>query len=354
VKHLRLLAVVALALTGQGCAMLSAVARGESATGVLSAGITDAALIAAADDRAEKECEPIKAQQLSWEEERAVGSAVSVGLVTKGGHLFLEGNGVKDPAALNKSLKDGSFVPLPENAKNELTAYVSVVGKNLARYSTRPELPWTFGVIDSEGPNAFSAPGGYVIVTTGLLRTLNNEAQLAGVLAHEIAHVTLRHALNAYRSAKYDQCKVGLGAYYYLDKNPGVDSFVKEKAQYGKMFAPGAKFDLDSADAKFITWLFDKAIDVVSAGNNREAEFEADKTALEIVGFAGYDATEFEKLLTSMGSGGGWLSNHPSNADRAGALKKVRESPDLAPFMTGTAKPDVTKPFAVIPAAKKK
>jgi predicted Zn-dependent protease len=75
-----------------------------------------------------------------------------------------------------------------------LQSYVDGVGQPLARSSHRPALPWQFKVMDSPVVNAFAAPGGYIFVTRGLLAAVNDEASLAGVLAHEIGHVTARHS----------------------------------------------------------------------------------------------------------------------------------------------------------------
>ena len=75
--------------------------------------------------------------------------------------------------------------------------YVSLVGQVLAQASTRPNLPWTFVVLDTDGVNAFAAPGGYVHITRGALALIKNEAELAGVLGHEIIHITQKHTVNA-------------------------------------------------------------------------------------------------------------------------------------------------------------
>src|SRR5579859_6825435 len=83
--------------------------------------------------------------------------------------------------------------PLVKNPA--LQAYVNRVGRWVASQSERPDLKWTFGVIESRDVNAFAAPGGYVFVTQGLYRLLRDEAELAGVLAHEIAHVNKKHHL---------------------------------------------------------------------------------------------------------------------------------------------------------------
>lgn len=80
--------------------------------------------------------------------------------------------------------------------------YVSLVGRVLTASSTRPNLAWTFIVLDTDGVNAFAAPGGYIHITRGALALIRNEAELAGVLGHEIIHVTEKHTINAIKKAK--------------------------------------------------------------------------------------------------------------------------------------------------------
>ncbi|MBE0598642.1 MAG: M48 family metalloprotease, partial [Desulfuromonadales bacterium] len=77
----------------------------------------------------------------------------------------------------------------------QLAAYVDKVGQRLARLSERPDLPWKFQVVNDGTPNAFALPGGFIGISRGLLQQLENEAQLASVLGHEIAHVTARHSV---------------------------------------------------------------------------------------------------------------------------------------------------------------
>ena len=71
----------------------------------------------------------------------------------------------------------------------------------LAKQSERPNLPWTFIVLDTDGVNAFAAPGGFVHITRGALGLVKNEAELAAVLGHEIGHVAHKHAINAIKKA---------------------------------------------------------------------------------------------------------------------------------------------------------
>ena len=102
------------------------------------------------------------------EEEKVIGESVAIEIVGKYGGL------VKSPAILQR---------------------VNLVGRAVARYSTRPELNWRFAVLDSDSVNAFSAPDGYVFITRGLYELASNYDILAGILGHEITHITERHAL---------------------------------------------------------------------------------------------------------------------------------------------------------------
>jgi predicted Zn-dependent protease/quercetin dioxygenase-like cupin family protein len=103
------------------------------------------------------------------QEERNIGDAVALEIIAKYGGLD------RDPA---------------------ITRRVNLVGRALAQYSERPELEWRFGVLASDTVNAFSAPGGYVFITRGLYARATSDDTLAAILAHEIAHITRRHALN--------------------------------------------------------------------------------------------------------------------------------------------------------------
>src|SRR5690606_31603400 len=90
--------------------------------------------------------------------------------------------------------------PLAEDPA--LQHYVNRLGRWLAQHSERPNLPWKFGVIETDDVNAFSTPGGYVLISRGLFDRMRNEAELAGVLAHEIAHVVDKHHIKALQNDK--------------------------------------------------------------------------------------------------------------------------------------------------------
>ena len=91
------------------------------------------------------------------------------------------------------------------HASEELQRYVQEVGTSLAERTDRPDLPWQFRVLRSEQVNAFALPGGFIYITAGLLRQLDNEAQLAAVLSHEVGHVAHRHSVQQLKRAQIVQ-----------------------------------------------------------------------------------------------------------------------------------------------------
>ena len=102
-------------------------------------------------------------------------------------------------AALGRQLAALLLGSKPLHPDRSVQRYVNQLGRWISLQSARPALPWTFAVLDDEGFGAFSAPGGYVFVTHGLLARVNDEAELAGLLAREISHVVARHQLQAMR-----------------------------------------------------------------------------------------------------------------------------------------------------------
>ena len=96
----------------------------------------------------------------------------------------------------------------------ELQRYVSDIGQRMAKISERPTLPWQFSVVDQPAVNAFALPGGFIYITRGILPFLDNEAELAGVIGHEIGHVTARHSVRQYSRSVLGQVGlVGLGVF---------------------------------------------------------------------------------------------------------------------------------------------
>ncbi|WP_244219752.1 M48 family metallopeptidase [Corallococcus interemptor] len=246
-------------------------------------------------DAAEKvdSCDKLKVAP-AIQEEYALGSALAIHWAQQGGGLMLSGA-----------------------AQEKLSTYVNTVGRNLAMQSPRPELGWTFGVLnDTKRFNALSAPAGYVFVTHGLLQGVDNEAQLAGVLAHEIAHVVLKHALNQYVSVKVSTCKG--------DAMVGVGKSVVASALKNASLLDG-RLDLDS-DTGLMGKMVDGTVELAGKGHRKDEELAADALAVELMLSAGYDPGEFSKLLGQTSGGGGFWENHPSAKERQGQIKSIVEA----------------------------
>jgi len=179
----------------------------------------------------------------------------------------------------------------------ELQDYVSRIGMRLARTSERPDLPWSFKVVDDPVVNAFALPGGYIYITRGILAQLGSEAQLATVLGHEIGHVTARHSANQISKAQLASIGVGVGAAVATGAGLPVGG------------------DLMQAGTGLLFLKF-----------SRDDERQADELGLRYGQRNGYDmreASEVHRTLerTSQLSqeGGrvpGWLSTHPQSENR--------------------------------------
>lgn len=152
-----------------------------------------------------------------------------------------------------------------------LQRYVNRVGRWVALQSERPDLTWHFGVVASEDINAFAAPGGYVLVTQGLYRKLDNEAQLAGVLGHEIGHVIRKHHLELLRQSQLVSAIGGLLAKKVKDDNQLVQNIIGNGAE------------------------------IVARSLDKGAEYEADRIGMVLAARAGYDAYGLPTVLQEIG-----------------------------------------------------
>jgi len=197
-----------------------------------------------------------------------------------------------------------------------ITEYVNRVGQNIVLNSDA-KIPFTIKVIDSDEVNAFALPGGFFYVNKGLLLAADNEAEIAGVMAHEIAHVTARHAIET--QAKGMLAQVGLIAgSIFLGGIPGA--IIQNTAGLGL----GAGF------AKF----------------SRDAEREADKLGVQYLYAAGYDpgamSTMFEKLASQNKKKPGFFAktfgSHPQSVDRLEASKSlVARFPEREEYVLNTS-----------------
>jgi predicted Zn-dependent protease len=183
-----------------------------------------------------------------------------------------------------------------------LTAYVNQVGKKLAAVIEGPKLPYEFVVLNNDTPNAWALPGGKLAINRGLLVQLDDEAQLAAVLGHEIVHAAARHSA----SAKTQQMVVGAGALL-----AGV-AIANKKPEYGVLAVGALAVGANAWNSKY----------------SRDHELESDKYGIKYMVKAGYDpqaAVELQELFVRMfdKKEPGWLeglfASHPPSRDRVAA-----------------------------------
>ena len=196
------------------------------------------------------------------------------------------------------------------NEKPEINRLVERVGRELAAKSERPNLPWTFTVLDSPIVNAMALPGGYIYITRGMLERINSEDELAGVLGHEIAHVTARHSAQAISKQQLAQIGMVLGA---------VVAGPQAVQQYGQLAELG------------LGLLFQRY--------SRQHETEADLLGTGYLAEANYNPIGAERMLMTLqrldkNPGGGldrYFMSHPEPA------KRVRDVRNKITELTGMA-----------------
>ena len=199
---------------------------------------------------------------------RLAGAIHGVGNVV--GSLFPIGyeeeSSIGQAMALQVVARYGGVVDQPE-----LVRYVNLVGRAVANTSDRPDIPYRVAILEHESINAFAAPAGYIFVTRGLLKQVRNEAELAAVLGHEIAHVSQKHILDVIQRSKRlaGVTEAGLS---YATSNPAAFKSV-----------------IDGAVKK----LLDEGLD-------QDKETEADTIGEVFATRVGYDAEAYVNLLTRL------------------------------------------------------
>lgn len=188
-----------------------------------------------------------------------------------------------------------------------VNAYVADLGKRMAAKSERPDLPWEFHVVDDAAVNAFAIPGGFIYVTRGLMSSINNEAELAGVIGHEIAHVTHRHSVQQMSKAQLAQLGLGIGSILSSDI-----------AKFGQVAGAG------------LGLLFLKY--------GRDAENQADQSGFRYALGQNYDVREMPNVFVTLAriseaSGAGrlpeWLATHPDPGNRIEHIEKMIDTVPL-------------------------
>jgi len=209
----------------------------------------------------------------------------------------------------------------------KVQAYVNALGQKLAAQSHRAHLTWTFTVLDSPEVNAFALPGGYVYVTRGIMAYLDSEAELAGVMGHEIGHVTARHG--AQRATRQQDAGLGVLAATVLGavlEGAGVRGATNIAGQVSQTAAAG-----------------------YVASYSREQESQADELGAEYLARNHYDPRNMVDVIQVLKSqeqfaadtaraegrqapsGNNWLASHPSNAQRLADIRNIALHYQTAP-----------------------
>jgi len=151
-----------------------------------------------------------------------------------------------------QQIKEGEAFGGPYEEAPELTSYVSSIGRLLAKTSEMPNIKWTFTVLDTPIVNAFATPGGYIYVTRGLVALADNEAELAGVLAHEIGHVTARHMAERYGQSVIAQV-LNLGAAVALGGGMETQAIGALSAVMLRSYSREQEFEADTLGVRYLT-----------------------------------------------------------------------------------------------------
>lgn len=255
--------------------------------------------------------------------EQAAGKAVDKGWITRGQASSIK----KSATALRKGAADISdseeyYIGRAVSAEllsrykpardPELNRYVRTLGQAVAMVSDRPATysGYRFQVLDSDEPNAFAAPGGFILVTRGLIRLARSEDELAAALAHEIAHVSLKHGLQTIKTARLTT------AFGILAKEASKGTAAEDLADLTEAFEGAIE---------------DVVKHLVVNGYSREKEYEADSLGAEYLRRAGYDPAALGRLLGRVSGGGGLLKTHPSSSARAERLANATTPEDYRP-----------------------
>ncbi|MDP2055758.1 MAG: M48 family metalloprotease [Acidobacteriota bacterium] len=259
------------------------------------------------------------------------GVSGQLGQITKGVQVAKKANEVRD-----LSMTDAEEAELGANVSERIRTrygvvqdaavhrYLALVGTTLAQGSTRPALPWTFIVLDTDGVNAFAAPGGYVHITRGALALIKTEAELAGVLGHEIIHITEKHTIRAIQKSK----AVQMGAAETLSGSSGL----MERA---------------------VTATYDN---IVERGFGRAEENESDEMGVTLANKIGYAPNGLVGFLTTLKDRNkastekrGLFASHPEMQERFDRITKLIASKKLT--ATATVQPRYARNITYTPVA---
>jgi beta-barrel assembly-enhancing protease len=180
--------------------------------------------------------------------------------------------------------------------------YINQLGRWLALHSDRPDLPWKFGIIETSDVNAFSMPGGYVLISRGMFDKMRSESELAGVLAHEISHVVRKDHIAALQTSLRNSAITGFSE--YATGGGGIGSLVK-------------------------TAIVNAGKDMFTRGLNKNDEFDADRMGVVIAARAGFSPFGLVGVLQTLSAAGDekgyalMTKTHPLPVERIDRLDKA-------------------------------
>lgn len=214
--------------------------------------------------------------------------------------------GVPEEIALGRDLTARLLGAAPALPDPEVQLYVNRVGRWLTLHTERPELPWHFAVAATDAVGAFATPGGNVIITAGLMRLMQTEDELAGVLAHEISHVVHRHHVLAIMK--------------------------KARAELARDLAAELASDLVGRNPLITQVLLNTGMGLYGSGLDQGDEYAADRNGIVIAARAGYDPLGLVYLLTTLDSLGAaeprtqlLFATHPPAAERLERLAALAD-----------------------------
>lgn len=238
-----------------------------------------------------------------------------VGKIVNAGATLIESQStsLEEEIAIGENLASVLLGVSPLYDNTFVQQYVNKVGSHLASHGSRDELTWYFAVLDSQDINAFAAPGGYVFITKGLLDILSSEAELAAVLAHEIAHTELSHQINSIKSgdAQSALTDIAFASASAYQGNKGASQNQREYTQYAEA-------------------LTEFSLSLYTKGLSKSDEYAADEEAAHLLSRAGYDIYALASVLKRIESFSAddfalasLYQTHPKPTDRLTKLGSV-------------------------------